>query len=52
MGAEELRGAIEKNGETENKKRSEENEKAIAVGRDAGRIAITGALLYIGAPGG
>ncbi len=41
-GAEELSGAIEKNGKAENEKRSERNEKAIAVGRDASPIGVTG----------
>ncbi len=41
-GAEELHGAIEKNGEAENKKRCERNEKAIAVGRDASPIGVAG----------
>src|SRR6266478_1421610 len=40
--AEELSGAIKKNGEAENEKRSERNEKAIAVGRDAVPIGVTG----------
>jgi len=40
--AEELRGAIEKNGEAENEKWSKRNEKAIAVGRDAVPIGVTG----------
>src|SRR6266850_7381659 len=42
LGAEEAGGTTEENGEAENKKRSERNEKAIAVGRDAGPIGITG----------
>src|SRR5882762_5091972 len=42
LGAEQLSGTIEENGETENKKWSERNEKAIAVGRDAGPIGVTG----------
>ena len=42
LGTEELSGTIEKNGETQNKKRSERNEKAIAVGRDAGPIGVAG----------
>src|SRR6266566_1979258 len=42
LGAEELTGTIEKNGEAENKKRSERNEKAIAEGRDTGPIGVTG----------
>src|SRR6266478_2504745 len=41
-GAEKLRGAIEKNGEAENEKRCERNEKAVAVRRDAGPIGVTG----------
>ncbi len=41
-GAEDLSGAIEENGETENEKWSERNEKAIAVGRDASPIRVTG----------
>ena len=41
-GAEELSGAIEKNRETKNEKWSERDEKAVAVGRDAGPIGITG----------
>src|SRR5712692_4836908 len=40
-GAEKLRGAIEKNGEAENEKRGERNEKAVAVRRDAGPIGVT-----------
>ena len=39
---EELSGAIEKNGEAENKKWCEGNEKAIAIGRDAGPVRVTG----------
>lgn len=39
---EELRGAVEKNGEAENKERGERNEKAVAVRRDAGPIGVTG----------
>ena len=42
LGAEELGSTIEKNGEAENKKWSERNEKAIAVGRDAVPIGVTG----------
>ncbi len=41
-GAEELRGAIEKNGEAENKKRCERNEKTVAVRRDAGPVGVAG----------
>ena len=41
-GAEVLSGAIEENSETENEKWSERNEKAIAVGRDAVPIGVTG----------
>src|SRR6266513_3627550 len=41
LGAEELSGTSEENGETENKKWSERNEKAIAIGRDAGPIGVT-----------
>jgi len=41
-GAEELSGAIEKGGEAEDEKRRERNEKAVAVGRDAGPIGVTG----------
>src|SRR2546425_1516197 len=41
-GAEELSGAVEENGEAENEKRSERNEKAVAVGRNARPIGITG----------
>jgi len=41
-GAEELRGAIEEDGEAENEKGSERNEKAVAVGRDAGPIGVAG----------
>ena len=40
--AEELSGAIEEDGETENEKWSERNEKAVAVGRDASPIGVTG----------
>src|SRR6266550_3015263 len=39
---EEFSGAIEENGETENEKCSERNEEAIAVGRDASPIGVTG----------
>jgi hypothetical protein len=38
--AEELGGTTDENGEAENKKRSERNEKAVAVGRDAGPIGV------------
>src|SRR5258708_2920046 len=41
-GMEELTGAIEENSEAENEKRRERNEKAVAVGRDAGPIGIKG----------
>jgi len=41
-GAEELSGAVKENGEAENEKWSERNEKAVAVGRDAGPIGVTG----------
>src|SRR5256885_13727866 len=41
LGAEELGSTSEENGETENKKWSERNEKAIAIGRDAGPIRVT-----------
>src|SRR5258708_39488830 len=41
-GAEELSGAIEKNGEAENEKWSERNEKAVAIGRDTVPIGVTG----------
>jgi len=41
-GAEELSGAIVENGETENEKWSERNEKAVAIGRDASPIGVTG----------
>ena|SRR6266550_1714558 len=40
-GAEDLSGAIEENGETENENWSERNEKAVAVGRDASPIGVT-----------
>lgn len=40
--AEESRCAIEKYGESENEKRSERNEKAIAVGGDAGPVGVAG----------
>jgi len=42
LGAEESRGAVEKNGEAENEKRRERNEKAVAVRRDAGPVRVTG----------
>src|SRR6266403_883712 len=51
-GAEELSGAIEKNGEAENEKRSERNEKAVAVGRDASPIGVTGHENVKGEEGG
>ena len=41
-GAEELNGTIVENGKTENEKRSERNEKAVAIGRDAVPIGVTG----------
>ena len=41
-GMEELSGAIEENSEAENEEGRETNEKAVAVGRDAGPIGITG----------
>ena len=41
-GAKELRGAIEKDRKAKNEKRSERNEKAVAIGRDAGPIGVTG----------
>src|SRR6267143_1460573 len=40
-GMEELSGAIEENSEAENEERRERNEKAVAVGRDAGPIGVT-----------
>ena len=40
--AEELSDAIEENGEAKNEKWSERNEKAVAVGRDAVPIGVTG----------
>ena len=40
-GTEASGGTIEENGEAENKKRSERNEKAVAVGRDARPIGVT-----------
>src|SRR6266550_3813018 len=49
---EELSGAIEENGETENEKWSERNEKAIAVGRDASPIRVTGDENVKGEEGG
>jgi hypothetical protein len=42
LGAEELSGAIEENGESKNEKRSERNEKAVAVRRDASPIRVAG----------
>src|SRR5712672_889634 len=39
-GAEELRGAVKENGEAENEERSERNEKAVAVGGNAGPVRI------------
>ena len=42
LGPEEVREAIEKYGQAENEKRSERNEKAIAVGGDAGPVRIAG----------
>ncbi len=39
---EELSGAVEENGEAEDEKRSERDEEAVAVGRDAGPVRITG----------
>src|SRR5258708_28305805 len=41
-GMEQLSGEIEENSEAENEEGRERNEKAVAVGRDAGRIGITG----------
>jgi hypothetical protein len=40
--AEELSGAVEENGEAEDEKRSERDEEAVAVGRDASPVRITG----------
>lgn len=37
-----MSGAVKENGEAENEKWSERNEKAVAVGRDAGPIGVTG----------
>jgi len=42
LGAEELRGTIEKYGEAENEEWRERNEKAVAVGGDACPIGVTG----------
>src|SRR6267142_2087120 len=42
MGTEELRGAIEENGEAEDEKRGERNEKAVAERRNARPIGVTG----------
>src|SRR6266481_1218616 len=42
LGGKEFGGAIEKNSEAQNEKRGERNKKAIAIGRDAGPIGITG----------
>ena len=51
-GREELSGAIKENGETENEKWSERNEKAVAVGRDASPIGVTGDENVKGEEGG
>ncbi len=51
-GAKESSGAFEQNGEAENKKRSERNEKAVAVRRNARPIGITGDEKIKGEKGG
>ena len=51
-GTEELSGAVEENGEAKNKKRSERNEKAVAVRRDAGPIGVAGDEKIKGEKGG
>src|ERR1700674_3042483 len=51
-GTKELCGAIEENGETEDEKGRERNEKAVAVGRDAGPDGVTGDEEVKGQEGG